>query len=121
MNERTLHFVGLYNSSFTEDDRDRSIASLFVAQDTRSLGPGEMRRDVLTYLNGPSMLNYWLNNRKWLEITRKVGKVTYVRPTAAGLNVCYRKHQPTANIDRWIKKMTVGEPGADTGKSFALS
>jgi hypothetical protein len=56
-----------------------------------------------------------------LEVTGQVGKVTYLRLTAAGLNACHGKHRPPANIERWMKQMTGVEPGTDDSKSFPLT
>lgn len=86
----TIFFVpGSYENPLTPEGRARTIAAFYLAQGNPSvLGPTEMRRDVLRALMSPSAVNYWLNQREWLELVRSVGKVQMLRLNDDGLRTC---------------------------------
>lgn len=85
----TLHTPKNYENPLTAEGRARTIAAFHVAQGNAAvLSNCEMRRDILTALMSPSAVGYWLNARGWLETTRKVGRLQYVRLTDDGLRTC---------------------------------
>lgn len=80
---------GTYENPLSETGRARSIAACLIAQgNVTALSGSEMRRDVLTALMSPRAVGYWLNDKGWLEKTRKVGSVQLVRLTDAGIRTC---------------------------------
>jgi hypothetical protein len=85
-----IFFVpGKYENPLTESGRGRTIAALHLAQgDVAVLTNAEMRRDVLSALMSPRAVAYWLNEKGWLEKSRKVGNVQLLRLTDAGLTTC---------------------------------
>lgn len=83
-----FYLPGSYTSSM-HSMRARTIAALLVAQgNPRFLTNGEMRRDVLTALMSKSAVNYWLNEKGWLEFVRQSGRVKFLRLTPDGIKVC---------------------------------
>lgn len=119
MNTITLYDVGQYGSPFTPDDRDRTIAALFVAQGGSTLGFTVMRRDILRFLMSDSAVNYWLNSKCWLEKCGKVGRVELLRLTAQGINQCGSPTGPSANVRKWMERMTVKSASSGAAKTFA--
>ena len=116
MSTFTLYAVGQYRSPFTADDRDRTIAALYVAQGSGQLGYGTMRRDVLRFLMSSSAVSYWLT-KDWLEKCGKTGRIELLRLTAEGLNQCGSLAGPSANVSKWVRRMTSAE-GAGEPKVF---
>jgi hypothetical protein len=85
----TFFAPGTYENPLTAGGRARTIAAFHLAQgNADTLTKAEMRKDVLTALMSTSAVGYWLNNRKWLEPVRKVGRVQLVRLTNDGLRTC---------------------------------
>lgn len=85
----TVFVPGSYESPLTASGRARTIAAFHIAQENAEiLTKMEMRRDVLTALMSPRAVGYWLNEKKWLEFVRKVGRVQIVRLTTEGLLTC---------------------------------
>lgn len=117
MNTITLFAVGQYGSPFSQDDRDRTVAALYVAQGAPSLGSDAMRRDVLNYLMSPSAVGYWLR-QGWLEKSHKIGRLEYLRLTGKGASQCGSLAGPSVNVRKWMGRMT--EPGySQESKCFA--
>jgi hypothetical protein len=112
----TLYGVGQYGSPFTSDDRDRTIAALYVALGSGQLGQGAMRRDVLRFLMSSSAVGHWLTKR-WLEKCGKTGRVELLRLTAQGLNQCGSLAGPSVNVSNWMRRMTSPQ-GAGESKVF---
>lgn len=80
---------GKYENPLTESGRGRTIAAFRLAQgDVTVLTNAEMRRDVLSGLLSPSAVSYWLNNKGWLEKSKKIGSVQLLRLTDAGFLTC---------------------------------
>ena len=79
-----------YENPLTEQGRARTIAAFHIAQgDIVSLSEmNEMRRDVLNKLMSPRAVGYWLNDKEWLRLGRKVGKIQMLHLTADGLRTC---------------------------------
>lgn len=78
-----------YESPLTEAGRARTIAAFHLAQgNLGTLSSIEMRRDVLTSLMSARAVGYWLNDKGWLEKTRKAGRVQLLRLTDDGLRTC---------------------------------
>ena len=85
----TFFAPGIYENPLTAAGRARTVAAFHLAQgNVDSLTNAEMRRDVLNALMSPRAVGYWLNDKKWLELVRKVGRVQIVRLTDAGLRTC---------------------------------
>ncbi len=85
----TFFIPGLYENPLTPEGRARTIAAFYLAQGNPSvLGSGEMRRDILRALMSPSAINYWLNQKEWLEVVRTVGRIQILRLTDDGLRTC---------------------------------
>ena len=62
-------------------------------------------------------VGYWLNDKSWLEKTRKVGRVQLLRLTAEGLRTCSNSlvggsHVPTTLelVAAWCRDMVNGKP-----------
>lgn len=119
MNTITFYEVGQYGSPFTPDDRDRTIAALYVAQGGDTLGATAMRRDILRFLMSDSAVNYWLNSKRWLERCGKVGRVELLRLTAQGINQCGSLTGPSANVRKWMDRMTIESASSGAAKTFA--
>jgi hypothetical protein len=80
---------GKYENPLTAGGRARTIAAFHLAQgNADSLTKTEMRRDVLNALMSSRAVGYWLNDKDWLELVRKVGRVQLVRLTSDGLRTC---------------------------------
>lgn len=80
---------GTYENPLTAGGRARTIAAFHLAQgNVDALTKVEMRRDVLNALMSPRAVGYWLNDKNWLEVVRKVGRVQLVRLTNDGLRIC---------------------------------
>ena len=117
MSTITLYAVGQYGSPFTQDDRDRTVAALYVAQGGPSLGSAAMRRDVLNFLMSPSAVGYWLR-QGWFEKSHKIGRLEYLRLTGKGASQCGSLAGPSTNVRKWMRRMT--EPGySQESKCFA--
>lgn len=85
----TFFVPSAYERPLTPEGRARTIAAFYLAQgDPSALSGAAMRRDVLTALMSKSAINYWLNQREWLELTGKVGRVQLLRLTDDGLRTC---------------------------------
>lgn len=85
----TFFAPGTYESPLTAGGRARTIAAFHLAQgNTDILTKAEMRRDVLNALMSPHAVSYWLNDKNWLELVRKIGRVQLVRLTNDGLRTC---------------------------------
>lgn len=85
----TFFIPGLYENPLTPEGRARTIAAFYLAQGNPSvLGSGEMRRDILRALMSPNAINYWLNQKEWLEVVRTVGRIQILRLTDDGLRTC---------------------------------
>lgn len=115
-----------YDNPLTPSGRGRTIAAFRLAQsDVTVLSPAEMRRDVLTALMSTSAVNYWLNTQKWLERTRKAGRVQLVRLTEAGLISCANSIAGGGTVSTtpelvtmWVDRMKNGYAGYEK-KVFA--
>ncbi|WP_324733399.1 hypothetical protein [Pseudomonas paeninsulae] len=108
---------GDYGNPFAGTDRSRTISALYIAQgDVGNLSKKEMRRDVLTKLMSPSAVNYWLNEKGWLEKTRKIGRIQLLRLTTSGLSTCsisiggLGTSQANNEISEWRRKIKYGAP-----------
>ncbi len=78
-----------YENPLTEQGRARTIAALHLAQgSTIELTSAEMRRDVLNRLMSPRAVSYWLNDKEWLNFSRRIGRVELLCLTDAGLRTC---------------------------------
>lgn len=85
----TFFAPGSYENPLTASGRARTIAAFHLAQGSKgTLTKVEMRRDVLNALMSPRAVGYWLNDKKWLELVRKVGRIQLVRLTNDGLRTC---------------------------------
>lgn len=85
----TFFAPGTYENPLTAGGRARTIAAFHLAQgNADTLTKAEMRRDVLNALMSPRAVGYWLNDKNWLELVRKVGRVQLVRLTNDGLRTC---------------------------------
>lgn len=86
----TIFFApGNYENPLTAGGRARTIAAFHLAQgNVDTLTKAEMRRDILNALMSPRAVGYWLNEKKWLELVRKVGRIQLVRLTNDGLRTC---------------------------------
>lgn len=85
----TFFAPGTYENPLTAGGRARTIAAFHLAQgNADTLTQAEMRRDVLNALMSPRAVGYWLNDKNWLELVRKVGRVQLVRLTNDGLRTC---------------------------------
>jgi len=85
----TFFVPGSYENPLTPEGRARTIAAFYLAQgNPHALGGGEMRRDVLRALMSPSAIDYWLNQKEWLEVVRTVGRIQILRLTDDGLRTC---------------------------------
>lgn len=85
----TFFAPGTYENPLTAGGRARTIAAFHLAQgNVDTLTNAEMRRDVLNALMSPRAVGYWLNDKGWLELVRKVGRVQIVRLTNDGLRTC---------------------------------
>lgn len=85
----TFFAPGTYESPLTAGGRARTIAAFHLAQgNADTLTKAEMRRDVLAALMSPRAVGYWLNDKNWLELVRKAGRVQIVRLTNDGLRTC---------------------------------
>jgi len=107
-----------YENPLTPSGRGRTIAAFHLAQgDIAILTKDEMRRDVLNKLMSPSAVNYWLNAQGWLEKTRKIGNIQFLRLTAKGIVTCRNSVNGGADvstteafINQWREKMKNGSP-----------
>lgn len=85
----TFFVPGQYENPLTESGRGRTIAAFHLAQgDVDFITNVEMRRDVLSALMSPRAVSYWLNDKGWLERSRKVGRIELLRLTDDGLRTC---------------------------------
>lgn len=85
----TFFAPGAYENPITPGGRARTIAAFHLAQgNADTLTKAEMRRDVLNVLMSPRAVGYWLHDKKWLELVRKVGRIQLVRLTNDGLRTC---------------------------------
>jgi hypothetical protein len=115
-----LYCPGDYANPLTPDGRGRTIAAFLVAQGRDSeLVNIEMRRDILNDLMSPRAVSYWLNEKGWLELVSKVGRIQLVRLTNAGIITCRNSVAgggdfPTepALVERWRQVMLKGGRGA---------
>lgn len=115
-----LYCPGAYVNPLTPDGRGRTIAAFLIAQRSDSeLANIEMRRDILNDLMSPRAVSYWLNDKEWLELVKKVGRIQLVRLTDAGIITCRSSvagggDVPTepALVERWRQVMLKGRRGA---------
>lgn len=78
-----------YEKRLTEHGRARTIAAFHVAQgNADQLTYAEMRRDVLNKLMSPTAVRYWLKDRGWLRLSRKIGRIELLCLTDDGLRTC---------------------------------
>ncbi|MCA6218020.1 hypothetical protein KGA65_15910 [Ideonella sp. B7] len=85
----TFFAPSTYENPLTAGGRARTVAAFHLAQgNVDTLTNADMRRDILNVLMSPRAVGYWLNDKKWLELVRKVGRVKIVRLTDAGLRTC---------------------------------
>ena len=85
----TFYVPGSYENPLTSSGRARTIAAFHLAQgNADTLSTAEMRRDILNELMSRSAVGYWLNNKNWLELVRKIGRVQILRLTNEGLRTC---------------------------------
>lgn len=119
MKEMTVYSVGQYGHPFTQTDRNRTIAALYVTQGAATLGYVPMRRDMLTYLMSPSAVNYWLNTKGWFEHCGNAGKVQLLRLTPAGMSKCGTLSGPSVGVRGWMKVMLDGSGAGSSAKTFA--
>ena len=120
---------GNYESFLTASGRGRTIAAFHVAQGNGDkLSDGDMRRDVLTSLMSSSAVNYWLNEKGWLEKGRKVGRVQMLKLTSTGFATCAASVSggsavPTtrAIVDTWRDIMLNGRQGLEKKSFLPLS
>lgn len=117
MTTLTLYSVGKYSSPFTQDDRDRTIAAMYVTQRANQLGYIPMRRDVLTFLTSSSAVGYWLREGQ-LEKCGKSGKINLVKLTTKGINLCGSLKGPSDNVNSWINKMSDDKKRIGEAKIF---
>lgn len=126
MNILEFHLPGPYENPLTASGRGRTIAAFHLAQgNIDTLGSAEMRRDALSSLMSPRAVGYWLNEKGWLEKTRKIGRVQLLRLTAEGLSTCHASvnggsNVPTSHaiVSAWRRDMLYGRPGFEK-KTFA--
>jgi hypothetical protein len=115
-----LYCPGAYVNPLTPDGRGRTIAAFLVTQGSDlELSNVEMRRDMLNDLMSPRAVGYWLNDKGWLELVRKVGRIQLLRLTDPGLITCRNSISrggdfPTepALVERWRQAMLKGGRGA---------
>jgi len=115
-----LYCPGAYVNPLTPDGRGRTIAAFLVSQESDlELENIEMRRDILNELMSPSAVSYWLNNKGWLELVQKVGRVQLLRLTDSGIITCRNSvagggDVPTepVMVERWRQVMLTGGRGA---------
>lgn len=115
-----IYCPSAYVNPLTPDGRGRTIAAFLVAQGSDSeLAHIEMRRDILNELMSPRAVSYWLNDKGWLELVQKVGRVQLLRLTAAGIITCRNSvagggdfpTEPTM-VEGWRQVMLKGGRGA---------
>lgn len=110
---------GNYENPLTASGRGRTIAAFHLAQgNVNVLSNAEMRRDILTSLMSPRAVGYWLNDKHWLELGKKIGRVQLLRLTSSGLATCESSKNghsavPTTPglITAWRQDMLHGKPG----------
>lgn len=115
-----LYCPGAYVNPLTPDGRGRTIAALLVAQGSDfELSKIEMRRDILNALTSPRAVGYWLNEKGWLELGKKVGRTQFLSMTESGIITCRNSiagggDVPTelAMVEKWRQVMLKGERGA---------
>ena len=85
----TFYAPNQYENPLTEQGRARTIAAFNIAQgNPNTLTSTEMRRDVLVKLMSPRAVSYWLNDKEWLMLSRKVDRIQLLCLTDAGLRTC---------------------------------
>ena len=85
----TFYAPNQYENPLTEQGRARTIAAFHIAQgNPNTLTSTEMRRDVLVKLMSPRAVSYWLNEKEWLMLSRKIGRIQLLCLTDAGLRTC---------------------------------
>lgn len=85
----TFYAPNKYENPITEQGRARTIAAFHLAQgNVDTLTSAEMRRDILVKLMSPKAVSYWLNDKEWLSLSRKIGRIQLLRLTDAGLRTC---------------------------------
>lgn len=98
---------GSYENPLTAAGRARTIAAFHLAQgNVEQLSNLEMRRDVLNSLMSPRAVGYWLNDKCWLEKTRKVGKVQLLRLTEDGIRTCANSITGGSNVPTTLALVT---------------
>lgn len=115
-----LYCPGAYVNPLTPDGRGRTIAAFLVAQGSDfELSKIEMRRDILNALMSPRAVGYWLNEKGWLELGKKVGRAQFLRMTESGIITCRNSiagggNVPTesAMVEQWRQVMLKGGRGA---------
>lgn len=115
-----LYCPGAYVNPLTPDGRGRTIAAFLVAQGSDfELSKIEMRRDILNALTSPRAVGYWLNEKGWLELGKKVGRTQFLSMTESGIITCRNSTAgggdvPTelAMVEKWRQVMLKGERGA---------
>jgi hypothetical protein len=125
LTEITLHAAPHYPDN-PEQLRGMTIAGLRIIQNSRVLGPIEMRSDVFRFLLSPKALSYWKSN-EWIE---PKGRSEFIRLTSGikgGLSVCSKSLSGNAAtntseqiVNLWIQRMLTGDFLASETKVFQL-
>jgi len=126
---RRLYSAGNYDTpNIGAEGRGRTIAAFHIAQDRDVLAGAPMRRDVLTFLTSPRAVDYWLNQKRWLEHCGRQGRVALLRLTAAGLRECANSltgraatNTTPALVDAWRRRMVTGDSIATLARDFELA
>lgn len=114
-----FYLPGKYEISDHANMRARTIAAFHLLQgDVETLSIDiEMRRDILNKLMSPSAVNYWLNDKDWLQKGQKVGRIQLLKLTSKGVSVCKNSvaggsDTPTTqeHVTNWVKKLKSGSP-----------
>ena len=125
-NAITLYARPNYDNPIDADGSGMTIAAFYVAQNSETLTPAPMRRDVLTHLMSSSAVNYWKNTKGWLEACGKHpnGK-NLLRLTPSGLATCQARVRGQAStptspaiVRKWINDMRTGQGTATLAKEF---
>tara|TARA_R110001583_G_scaffold193035_1_gene360434 strand:+ start:1851 stop:2252 length:402 start_codon:yes stop_codon:yes gene_type:complete len=119
MHDLEFYIPSKYDNPLSASGRGRTIAAFHLLQDNSDVltKDKEMRRDILSKLMSPSAVNYWLNEKNWLEKGNKIGRVQLLKLTSKGISVCRNSASggsdtPTTKelITNWRNKLTNGAP-----------
>lgn len=124
----TFWSMNNYENPLTAIGRGRTIAALLTAQGSDELSVDiEMRRDLLTFLMSPKAVSYWLNDKKLLQVTRKKGKLQFLKLTFEGRSECRASLQggaavttTQAYVDDWKSRMRNGQR-MERSKDFEIA